>query len=528
MQPIAISEMRTRSIQFRRRGNRNVVARGVLATLLAGCAAGPNFVPPAQPVGAAYTPRTTARQLAAGDSEPSQRLVVNQAIPATWWTLFRSPALDSLVQSAIASSPTTEAARARLAEAQEGVIEERGALYPQIDAGALAERQKGPPFALGLLRPRPVPTFNLYAVGPTASYAPDVFGLTARRVEEKRALAETQAYQFVAAQLAVTGNAVTAALTIASIRLQIDALEDLTADDERNRALVRQRLSAGRAARTDELMAAAQLANDRLPLPPFRQQVAVAENALAVLVGRSPGEWTPPAFTLADFTLPAELPVSLPSALVHQRPDILAAEAELHASSAAIGIATGRLYPTITLSGSLEPAALATGALFDGSSVLWNLAAGITTPIFHGGVLAAQKRAAIDGFHASLATYQQTVLEAFGQVANILRALSHDADLLAAERQALDASRAALALQRLRYAAGKINMLELLAADRSYQQARLGYARAEGQRFLDSAQLVVALGGGWWDDPSLCGDCRARSDSAGKGASASPFPSLHP
>ena len=197
--------------------------------------------------------------------------------------------------------------------------------------------------------------------------------------------------------------------------------------------------------------------------------------------------------------MPADLPVSLPSELVHQRPDILAAEAQLHADSAAIGIAESQMYPSITLSGSAAFQSIAANTLFSGSSLFWSLASGLTAPLFHGGALEAQKEQAVDAFKASAATYKQTVLQAFGQVADTLRAMKHDADLLDAQKKALDTAKASLALQRLSYAAGKSEVLQLLNAERSYQQARLGYVRAQGQRYQDTAQLFLAMGGGWWE-----------------------------
>lgn len=473
-----------------------IAIAGTLIAMMAGCEVGPDFVRPAPPDVGTYTSAHAAPALHAGSGEPSQHLVIGQEIPAAWWQLFQSPSLDNVVRQALAQSPTIEAAKARLAESQQSVLAARGELYPSLDASGLVERQKGPPFAVGLLNPRPVPTYDLYSIGPTVKFVPDVFGQTARLTEERTAVAVNRAYQLSAAQLAVTGNAVTQALTIAAARAQIDALNDVVADDERTLALVRQKYAAGRVSRTDVLSVKAQLANDRTGLPPLKQQEAVAEDALAVLVGKSPGEWTPPGIALDDLTLPATLPLTMPSALVHHRPDILAAEAQLHARSAAIGVAVGQLYPSFTLSASLAPTALTPAALFNGSNLAWNLLAGISAPIFHGGALRAQKQGAIDAFHASLATYQQTVLEGLAQVANVLRALGRDAELTHAARDGLDTSEAALALQRDRYAAGKVDLLHLLDAERTSQQARVSYARARAQRYLDSAQLFVALGGG--------------------------------
>jgi NodT family efflux transporter outer membrane factor (OMF) lipoprotein len=342
--------------------------------------------------------------LTPGAGEPPQHLKIGQQIPAAWWGLFHSSALDSVVRQAIADSPTIEAAKATLAQAQQAVLQARGIYSPQLDFAASAERQRGPAFALGLQPGRALPVFNLYSLGPTVSFSPDVFGGSARRVEQQAALAQNQAFQLAAAQLSISGNAVTQALTIASIRLQTNAIEEIVANDEQTVALVQQKFEVGRSPRTDLLIAQSQLANDRALLPPLGQQLAAAEDALTVLVGKYPAEWSAPAFDLAEFTLPADLLVSLPSVLVRQRPDILAAEAQLDASSAAIGVAVAQLYPTITLSASVETAALAPGSLFQGSSLVWTVLAGLTAPVFHGGELEAQKRGAIGAFRASFAT----------------------------------------------------------------------------------------------------------------------------
>ena len=467
------------------------------ALVLSGCAVGPNYRPPAAPKHLAYLRLAPARRVSAGVGEPAQRLVRGKAIPRLWWHLFHSQPLDRVVRTALSGSPTITAARERLAAAQEDVRAAGGAYFPQLDAFAYAERQKGPGFAAGLLHPRPVPTYDLYSVGPTVSFVPDVFGLTARQVQEQSALAKRQADELEAAQLAVTGNVVAQALTLASLRAQLDAVDDMVADDEKNLALVRQQYYAGQVDRTVVALARAQLARDEVPLPLLKQRIAASSDALAVLLGRSPGEWRSPRFTLDALTLPPELPVSLPSALVRQRPDIQAAQAEFHAASAAVGVATARLYPTFTLSAALAPTALTPAALFDGPNLEWNLLSGITAPLFHGGTLHAEQRAAVDRFHAALAVYRETLLEAFRQVADTLQALAHDSEYVRDERRELDATRRAWALERIRYAAGKVNLLQLLQTQRLFDQSRVGYAKARAARFLDSAQLLVALGGGF-------------------------------
>ena len=456
---------------------------------------GPDFVRPSPTEVKEYTSAAMPAVLTPGNGEAEQHLVTGQAIAAEWWALFQSPVLTEVVEQAIAENRTLAAAKATLAQAQQVVLQARGAYYPQLDFAANVQRQQ----ISGSAKSSGSSPFTLFSLGPTVSYAPDVFGGTRRLVEQQEALAENQGYQFAAAYLTLTGNAVSQAINIASARMQLSAAEDIIAQDERDLDLVRQKYEAGKAAQSDVLTAESLLANDRTLLPPLRQQLSVARHALAVLVGQFPGAWSAPDFELTEFTLPGELPVSLPSELARQRPDILAAEAQLHAASAEVGVTVAQMYPSITLSASAGFESTAANTLFNGASLIWSVASGLSAPIFHGGALEAQKQAAIDAFQASLATYQQIVLQAFGQVADTLRALQHDAELVDTERSALDTSSASLALQRLVYEAGKSDLLSLLTAERAYQQARLGYAHAQGQRYLDTTQLFVALGGGWWD-----------------------------
>ncbi len=484
--------------------------------VLAACAVGPRFTRPSPPTASAYTAPERQPRMIPGDGEPSQRLVIDGAIPAQWWELFHSAALESVLRRAIADNPTLAAAHATLAQTQQVLLAARAGYYPQLDFGATLERQQGPAFALGLLGLLPgkhqLPTFDLYSVGPTVSYAPDVFGLTRREVQARRVGVELERDQLAAAYLAITGNAVEQALTFAALRVQIEAIRGIIRDDERNLVLVRREFTVGRAPRTDVLAALTRLDTDQARLPPLRQARAMAEYALTILVGGTPGRWRAPAFTLADFHLPGRLPLSLPSRLARQRPDILAAEEQVRLRSAEAGIATAQMYPHLALSASIATAALRPGMLFGGSSGIWALMAGLTAPVFHGGALRAARRASLDALKASLALYRLTVLSAFAQVAETLRALDNDAALAAAERRTLEVARTAVQLQRASYAAGRSNVLQLLDAERSYQHARLGFAAARAQRYIDSARLLVALGGGWWKSAHLCSrGCAAQS-----------------
>jgi NodT family efflux transporter outer membrane factor (OMF) lipoprotein len=312
-------------------------------------------------------------------------------------------------------------------------------------------------------------------------------------------LADFQSDQLDAAYLSLTGDTVTQAIEVASVRAQLKAVSDILDIDQQNLDLVRTERRAGTVPDSDVVRAESQLAADKTLRPGLDQQLSVAKHALAVLTGRAPGDWSPPDFDLTALTLPSELPVSLPSDLVRQRPDILAAESLLHASSARIGIATAQLYPEITLSAGLSASSLNGGALFDPSGLVWSIAGGLTQPIFDGGRRKAQQRAALADFKASAADYRQTVLLSFGQVADVMQSLTHDAELLASQQRALELASESERLQRINYGAGGVGLIDLLDAQRQYQQARLGYVRAQAQRYQDTIQLLVAMGGGWWD-----------------------------
>ncbi|HZV91628.1 MAG TPA: efflux transporter outer membrane subunit, partial [Caldimonas sp.] len=332
--------------------------------------------------------------------------------------------------------------------------------------------------------------------------------------EEKSALAQLRRRQLDAARLAVAGNTVMQALRIASLHAQIDTVESILDEDRQNLKLVHLAFDAGSVSRLDIVSAESQLASDTTSLPPLRQELSVAEHALAVVVGSPPASAALPSFDLAGLTLPRRLPLSLPSELARRRPDILAAEAQLHAATARVGIADANLYPHITLSaaGSGQSATLA--HLFDPSSSAWSLAAGIVGPLFDGGTLHAEQRAAVAAMRASAANYEQTVLTAFGQVADTLLALEHGSEQLRAQRQAVRAAGDSLALTRKSYHEGNVGVLQVLDAERLYQQARLGVVRAEAQRFADTAQLFLALGGAGPDDDELASTIAAGPSGA--------------
>ena len=482
------------------------VARGVLvltALLATGCVVGPNFKSPDTPAISDYVAHDEKMETAieGGPGAPKQTLQIGESVQQDWWALFQSPELNSVVEQALAGNHTLDGAKARLEQAHESVTAASSAFYPEVSVGASASHQKLNSAGFGLAPnafPLP-PNFNLFQVGANASYSLDIFGGTRRRVEQQEALEALALEEVHAANLTLTGNAVSIAVQTAAIRAQIEALHQILEIDKQNVDLVRKARDAGAVPDSDVIAAESQLASDETLQPALDQQMSVAKHALAVLLGKSPSEWSPPEFSLSELTLPGQLPVALPSELVHRRPDIVAAEAQLHAANAQIGIATAQLYPSITLSASVGEAALKGGDLFDPAALVWSIAAGITQPIFDGGRRRADQRAALASFRGAAADYQQTVLLAFGQVADVLKALEHDGNLLAAQQAALDKAVQSARLQRISYGGGGTGLLSLLDAQRQYQQALLGYTRAQTQRYQDSIQLLVAMGGGWWE-----------------------------
>ncbi|HVC02696.1 MAG TPA: efflux transporter outer membrane subunit [Steroidobacteraceae bacterium] len=460
-----------------------------LAAILSACTAGPDFSPPAPPAVASY--------VAGGDGldTTAQRIVAGRPIGEQWWRAFGSAPLDALMQTAFADNRTLAAARASLAAAREQQRAAAGALWPQLSLGGTTGRQK---YGVSLFGPSHfvIPPFTYYTAGPQVSYVLDLAGAERRTVEQRRALAQLRSYELRAVRLALAGNVLAQALAIASANTQLQVLDRIVANDRRNLALVDAARAAGSAAITDVVSAQSQLAHDATLLPPLQQQRSVAAHALAVLAGAAPAQRPAPDLRLTDWRLPAVLPLLLPSALLRARPDILAAESALHAASAAIGIATAGLYPQITLSANTTQQALSPGNLFNGAANAWAMAAGLTAPLFDGGTLRARRRAAIDLYRASLSDYRQTVLESFAQVADVLRALQHDDAEIRAERNAGKTAGHALALMRISYRDGATGVLNVLDAERQYNQARLQLVRAQARRFQDTALLYLALGGG--------------------------------
>jgi NodT family efflux transporter outer membrane factor (OMF) lipoprotein len=479
----------------------------LVALALASCAVGPTFHRPQPPTEPGYL--HPAPPPSNTDARDVQHLNPGMEIAAQWWQLFQSPPLDEVVRAAIAGSPTLAAADATLAQAREQVVIARAALLPSLsgNGGLLHSRGGqtqglGPPGSSG-------GSSSLYTMGLSASYSLDLFGGIRRNIEQQSALAEYQRYQVAAAYLTLTGDVVNEALTIASTRLQIATTEELLEEDRKNLALTQREFDVGTAARADVLAADSQLAADLTQLPTLHKQLEQAYDALTVLVGRGPAEWKSHEFDIGELALPREVPLTLPAQLVRQRPDVLAVEAQLHASSAAIGIAIAQQFPSLTLSASVTREALQAGGLFHQFDTLWDTGSTLALPIFEGGAQAAQVRAARDAFKAEAATYRSVVLEALGQVADDMWALEYDAQLLTVDRHSADVAFEALKLQQKSYAVGTTNVLNLIAAERTYAQARLSLATARIQQYQDTVGLLVALGGAWWKEPAASGSAVA-------------------
>ncbi|WP_063534224.1 efflux transporter outer membrane subunit [Burkholderia sp. MSMB1589WGS] len=466
------------------------------AALVAGCAVGPDFVRPARPSVAGYVPDDAARTRFAA-SGATQTLAPDAPFPDAWWRLFGSRKIDAAVDDAFAGSPTLARAQATLARSEHELIAGAGVFYPQADAQAGASRQRYVPLRTGANLPASI--FNLFTLSTTVSYALDIWGGERRNVEGLAAQADAQRHALAAARLTLAANVVNTMIARAAYADEIAVTRELIALTDEQIRLTRAQVNAGASAYSAVLSLEAARASLDASLPALEQKTGEADDLLATLAGRYPAERAPPELSLAEIALPAELPQTVPSELVRRRPDILQAEAALHAASANIGVATAALFPGVTLSASGGFDATRASALFGAAGKTWSVGASITAPLFHGGALWYQRKAAIDAFDESSAAYRQTVLSAFAQVADTLRALDHDAAALDAQSRATDAAREALRLVTIEFETGAAGYLQVLVADQQYRQARLAWVQASAQRLQDTVALYAALGGGWGD-----------------------------
>ena len=476
--------------------NRNLCSGIALLCTLSACAVGPDFVrPDAPPVTHYLNGADPTKTVSAGGA--TQHFTPGAKVDADWWRLFKSPKLDAVIMEAMNNSPGLEAAQASLRQSQDNLRSGYGIFFPDINADAGANRQKYTPLAAG--QDLPAHIFNLFTLSATVSYALDIFGGERRTVEGLGAEVDVARATEHATYLTLWANIVNTVIAKAAYRDEIEATQQLIALQKEQIKLAEDQEQAGTVPYSNVLSLKSQLASYEATLPQIEQKITQSDDLLATLTGHAPAEWKPPEFNLADLTLPSDMPVSLPSEIVHQRPDILAAEATAHAASANVGVATAAELPSITLSGSYGANNTSVSNLFAASGNFWGFGANATVPLFDGGTLWFKRKAATDSYQQATAAYRQTVLNAFGQVADTLRALDHDAAALKAEDDALAAAEQALQLVQANYHAGLITYLDVLNADVQYHQAKIANLQAIAVRYQDTVALFAALGGGWWN-----------------------------
>ncbi|HVN86130.1 MAG TPA: efflux transporter outer membrane subunit [Candidatus Binatia bacterium] len=465
-----------------------------LVTLLAfwGCAVGPDFVPPKPPEASGYTADRLPQATTVADGRV-QHFELGGAVPKDWWQLFNCPELGPLIEQAVAANPSLQAAQASLRQSENLLRAGYAVFLPHVDAGASAARERNFSPSTNL----PATTFNLFTVTGTVGYVLDVFGGERRQVESLGAQADLQRYEAAATYLTLVGNLVNATIAEAGYTAQIETTSRLIATERDQVQITETQARAGTVPYVNVLTLQTQLAAVEAQLPQLQQKRTQTRHLLATLLGQEPAAWQSDHIQLAAIEVPRDLPVTLPSELVHQRPDILAAEAQLHSTSAQIGVATAAMFPQITLSGSYGSSSTSTGDLFSGPAAVWSIGAGLAAPIFHGGALWFQRRAAIDNYEQSLATYRQTVLGGLAQVADSLRALEHDASQVEAQSRQETAAREAWRLTDVNYRTGVADYLQVLVANVQYNQASIARIGGQAQRLQDTVALLVALGGGW-------------------------------
>jgi NodT family efflux transporter outer membrane factor (OMF) lipoprotein len=471
------------------------------ALVLAGCAVGPNFKQPAAPAVKDYLPEPLPQQTgsAPGQAGDAQRFVTGMDVPAQWWTVFQSPDLNELIQQAFKSNPTIQGAQAALREANENYYAQRGTLLPAVEANYSFNRQRN---ATGTLAPTlssGQEIFNLHTAQVSVSYVLDVFGGARRETESLHSLADSQRYQLEATYLTLASNVVTTAIQEAAARAQLTATNDIVRSEREALQILQRQYELGSIAMTDVMAQEAALATTQETVPGLQKQVEQARHSLATLAGRFPSEAASEHFELASLKLPQELPVTVPARLVRQRPDILAAEAQMHSASAEVGVAVANMLPQITLTGNSGGASTQFGQLLAGGNTFWAGGTSLTQTLFAGGALLHKERAARAGLDQAGAQYRAAVLTAFQNVADTLTALQLDAQALDASVRAERVAGGSLATVRHNVELGSVGYLALLNAQQTYQQAVLNLAQAQANRYTDTAALFQALGGGWWN-----------------------------
>jgi NodT family efflux transporter outer membrane factor (OMF) lipoprotein len=487
----------------------NAAVKGITITLslvLSACMMGPNFRTPAPPPTSHYTeapdPKKTTHIPAAGKGGVTQEFVAKADIPGQWWYLFHSQAINDLVERGLANSPTLASAKATLVEAEENLNAEFGGLMlPAITAQIGGERERINLSNFGQSAATTSSIFNLYNSSVNVTYTLDLFGANRRTVEEYAAQVDYQHYELIGSYLTLTSNIVTSAVSAASYKAQIEATQDIIHSLRRQLLIMRKQQRLGGVSGNDVFSQQTQLSQTEGTLPPLQQSYNQTVHTLAVLVGTVPADFAMPEIKLDQLNLPRKLPVTIPSRLVRQRPDIQWQEALLHAACAQVGVTTANLFPQISISGAFGYESLIPKNLFKKASNIWSYGGNILQPVFNGGQLRALRRAAIAAYEAQEGQYQQTVLLAFQNVADSLRALEFDARTLKALKEAEIASRRSLNITTEQYRLGGVTYIILLTAEKQYQQSVISRVRAQATRYSDTAALFQALGGGWWNAP---------------------------
>lgn len=500
--------------QPRQRVSHVLAPLSLLCLALAGCTVGPDFARPDVAANADYSKEklTTTAQADIDTGGAAQRLIAGMDIPGQWWTLFRSPALNALVEEALKANPDVSAAQAALRQANELIYADQASLFPSVSGNVQKAREKVSGVTSGVPQS---PILTVSSASLSVSYAPDVFGGTRRQIESTTAQAEYQRFQLEATYLTLTANVVNTAISLASVRDQIASTEEIIRLQGGQLDLLQAQRRLGAIGDSDVLTQQTALAQTRATLPPLQKQLAQTRNQLMAYLGRFPNQDQGERFNLASLQLPEELPVSLPSAIVGQRPDVRSAEAQLHQASANIGVAVANQLPQFSITGSLGSTVASGTKLFSSGSGVWSLAGSITQPIFDAGALEHRKRAAVAAYDESAARYRGTVVTAFQDVANALRALEADADSLNQQVVAERSAQANLDLVQAQFRLGAVAYINLLTAQQTYQNTALSRVKAQAARYSDTTALFQALGGGWWNRTDVNPDTKGSPDRFG-------------
>lgn len=470
------------------------------------CMVGPDFHPPAAPTTNHYTqpptPPKTMVTPSAGNAGQAQVVSLQQTIPENWWYLFGSDTLNTLVKQSLANSPTLTAAKATLTEAQDTLQEQIGnLLFPAIDYSAQAQRLRASAITVGGGSNNSI--FNLYDTALNVSYTLDIWGGSRRQLENLRAEVDYQYDELLAAYLSLSSNVVSTSIAIASLRDQITATKALISAQTHILQITKQQYHDGGVSYQDVLLQQTNLAQTQASLPPLNQALAQSNHSLAVLLGNLTSNQPPLVLSLSDLKLPTRLPLSLPAALIRQRPDIQASQALLHAASANIGVATANLLPNVQLAAGNGYISTLLANFISYQNNIWNIGGKLMQPVFHGGALWAARRVAIDAFNAAAANYQQTLLQAFQNVADALTDIQQDSIEFNRQYTANQSALQSLNITWQQYKLGGVNYLTVLTAQEQYQQTSLAFIKAKAARFADTVSLYQALGGGWWQDPAM-------------------------